>query len=138
MTRRRRESLRTLLTAKRQAADAAMRSRIRHGRVHPPTIGDELEQADTSSQSDIEFALVQLRAETLDRVKEALARLDAGQYGTCVDCEDQIAESRLRALPFAARCRGCAEQDEARSRQSRRSTSPDLARLSPFATVVGP
>jgi DnaK suppressor protein len=42
----------------------------------------------------------------------ALARLDAGDYGTCVDCSEPIPERRLLAQPFAVRCLGCQERAE--------------------------
>ena len=61
---------------------------------------------------DIEFALLEMKTETLVRIDDAVGRLDAGQYGFCVECEREIAEPRLRALPFAARCQACEERRE--------------------------
>jgi DnaK suppressor protein len=43
----------------------------------------------------------------LELVDAALARLDAGTYGTCVQCGRAIAAERLEALPWAARCIDC-------------------------------
>ncbi len=40
-------------------------------------------------------------------VDEALARLEAGTFGTCVRCGKPIATERLEALPWAARCIDC-------------------------------
>jgi DnaK suppressor protein len=40
-------------------------------------------------------------------VTDALARLDAGTFGTCVRCGQPIAPDRLEALPWAARCIDC-------------------------------
>ena len=135
----RRENRRRILNAQRLEAGTAMQNRIRHARADRQSrTGDPLEQADTGNQNDIEFALVQMRAETLCRVNEALARLDAGQYGSCIECEAEIAASRLRALPFAVRCRDCAERHEQRTLKARPSAAPELDRLSPFALVVGP
>lgn len=37
----------------------------------------------------------------------ALARLDAGEYGMCEDCDEPIAPARLRLLPEASRCVRC-------------------------------
>ena len=42
----------------------------------------------------------------------ALARLEQGTYGNCFDCGEEIAEKRLRALPFAVRCKDCEEARE--------------------------
>jgi DnaK suppressor protein len=72
----------------------------------------------------MDFALIQMKAETLARVDEALARLDAGSYGRCFECGGEISEKRLRALPFAGRCTACEErreQAQGRVRQSAQS-----------------
>ena len=42
-------------------------------------------------------------------VEEALDRLDTGDYGICVECDEPIAEKRLRALPWARYCVTCQE-----------------------------
>lgn len=42
-------------------------------------------------------------------VEAALSRIDAGTYGTCVDCESPIPEERLRTVPGAIRCVSCQE-----------------------------
>jgi len=61
-------------------------------------------------QSDSALALLQMQSETLVSIDTALARLDAGGYGRCVECEDEIATRRLVALPFAVRCQVCEEK----------------------------
>ena len=63
-------------------------------------------------QEDLEFALIQMKSETLNKINEALRRLDEGTYGNCFECGDEIAEARLRALPFALRCKDCEEKRE--------------------------
>ena len=42
-------------------------------------------------------------------VEEALDRLDTGDYGMCLGCDEPIAEKRLRALPWARYCVACQE-----------------------------
>ncbi len=44
----------------------------------------------------------------LAAVDDALARLDAGGYGTCERCGAAIGAERLAALPATRRCIGCA------------------------------
>ena len=53
-----------------------------------------------------------MKSETLVKVNDALRRLDDGTYGRCFECGEPIAEARLRALPFAARCKDCEEARE--------------------------
>jgi DnaK suppressor protein len=44
---------------------------------------------------------------TIGEIDEALARIDAGTYGTCVTCGAAIPEERLELRPFAGRCVAC-------------------------------
>ena len=46
----------------------------------------------------------------LEQVDDALTRLDAGTYGICVGCGQQIPAGRLEARPFAERCVPCTER----------------------------
>ncbi len=43
----------------------------------------------------------------LDDIDAALAKLDAGTYGTCVDCGKQIDAARLEFRPNSIRCVTC-------------------------------
>jgi DnaK suppressor protein len=80
---------------------------------------DAAETSEADIQDDIEFALLQMKAETLQRIEEALARHAEGTYGNCFECGDEISERRLRALPFAVRCRECEEEREMVERRER-------------------
>jgi DnaK suppressor protein len=73
---------------------------------------DAGESSEADIQEDIELALIQMKSETLNRVDDALVRLEQGNYGNCFDCGEEIAEKRLRALPFAVRCKDCEEAKE--------------------------
>ena len=80
------------------------------GRAHE--VLDAGESSEVDIQEDIEFALIQMKAETLTKINEALGRLEEGTYGYCSDCGGEISEQRLRALPFAVRCKECEEARE--------------------------
>lgn len=43
----------------------------------------------------------------LKEIDEALTRIDNGTFGVCVSCGNAIAEDRLEAIPWAARCIDC-------------------------------
>ena len=42
-------------------------------------------------------------------VEEAIGKLDEGQYGICLECEELISEERLTVIPFASHCVDCLE-----------------------------
>jgi DnaK suppressor protein len=45
-------------------------------------------------------------------IDAALERLDAGEYGLCTDCGQEIDPRRLAALPYALLCTECATRRE--------------------------
>ena len=80
---------------------------------------DAAETSEADIQDDIEFALIQMKSETLHKIEEALARHTEGTYGYCFECGDEISERRLRALPFAVRCKDCEEAREVAAQRER-------------------
>jgi DnaK suppressor protein len=80
---------------------------------------DQGESSEVDIQEDIEFALIQMKSETLNKVDAALRRLDEGTYGGCFECGEEISEARLRALPFAVRCKDCEEARETAEQRER-------------------
>ena len=80
---------------------------------HLHEVLDGIEVSDADVQDDIDFAIIQMKSETLGRIDEAVVRLRDGDYGYCFDCGAEISEKRLRALPFAVRCKPCEESREA-------------------------
>jgi DnaK suppressor protein len=101
---------------------------VHRGRQQPSHgVFDAAETSESDIQDDIEFALIQMKAETLNKIEEALRRLEEGTFGYCFECGEEISERRLRALPFALRCKDCEEARElAQQRerlQARRGTS---------------
>ena len=105
--------LREALTARRREMEHEIRGRLKDGRSDGPNRARDLVDAsDVNFQQAIDRGLLQMQAATLKHIDEALGRLDAGQYGSCGECSRPIAAGRLRALPFAVRCRTCEEERE--------------------------
>ena len=130
---RRAIELKTMLESRRRELAEDVQDRIRDARAEDVTQRQSVDQGEISeldTQDEIEFALLQMKAGTLNRIDAALRRLDEGSYGNCIQCGDEIAEARLRALPFAVRCKGCEEAletDEERERHvTQRSASVGL------------
>lgn len=63
----------------------------------------------TAERAEVE-ALVGSIRESLDEVDSALAKFDAGTYGVCEGCGEQIAMARLEAKPAARFCIDCASK----------------------------
>jgi DnaK suppressor protein len=117
------EELRRMLEERQRELVAEVQGKIRgvraDGAEKPHEVMDQGETSEVDIQEDIELALIQMKAETLNKINEALARLEDGRYGMCFECGDEIAEARLRALPFAVRCKDCEEAREIAAQRER-------------------
>jgi DnaK suppressor protein len=63
-------------------------------------------------EGSLTLAMLQQQERLLAQIDAAIGRHKAGTYGRCVSCGEEIAFSRLKALPFAQRCAECQEQWE--------------------------
>ena len=63
--------------------------------------------SDNATTTGVGAAVIEITSRTLQGIEGALRRLRAGKYGECADCGGEISAARLRALPFAERCRDC-------------------------------
>ena len=99
-------------------------------------VRDEVESSEADIQDDIEFALLQIKTENLGKVEEALLGFEAGSYGYCDECVEEISEQRLRALPFAVRCKNCEEAREG-ARDRERLVDDRRSLVSVFEDMIG-
>ena len=75
------------------------------------------DEGDLSQQHHEEWIF--LNRNTIDmkllrEVSDALHRIDTGQYGICLECEEPISQKRLDAVPWARYCVTCQESIAAR------------------------
>jgi RNA polymerase-binding transcription factor len=123
------DDLKQMLDDRRRELQAEVQGKMRGVREEGSWGGklnevlDAVESAEADIQEDLEFALVQMKSETLNKVNDALVRLEQGSYGNCFDCGEEIAEKRLRALPFAVRCKDCEEARETAEQRERQLTA---------------
>ena len=128
-TRSRYSELKRMLQERQREIQAAVKGKIRDVRSEGTWGGkqnevfDAVESSESDIQDDIEFALIQMKSETLNKIHDALARLEQGDYGNCFECGEEIAEKRLRALLFAVRCKDCEEAREVAEKRERQLAS---------------
>ncbi len=124
MNRERYAELTSILEERRREIMDQVQEKIRDVRTegaNNPNQGvlDAVESSEADIQDDIEFALIQMKSETLNKIEEALHRLEDGTFGYCFECGEEISERRLRALPFAVRCKDCEEARETAQQRER-------------------
>lgn len=80
---------------------------------------DTYDIASEERDRDINMILSDRDRRKLQQVDDALIRIKAGTYGICEECELDIAEERLKALPFTRLCVICQGEQEKEARQTR-------------------
>jgi DnaK suppressor protein len=124
MNRDRYAELKKILEDRRREMMSQVQERMRDVRAEGASsvvqgVLDAAESSEADIQDEIEFALIQMKAETLNKIDEALRRLEEGTYGYCFECGEEVSERRLRALPFAVRCKDCEEAREVAQQRER-------------------
>ena len=63
-------------------------------------------------EQTVTLSLMEKEEQTLQEIGAALARIDAGTFGECEECGQQITRERLEAVPYARYCIDCARRLE--------------------------
>ncbi len=75
-------------------------------------IGDVFDDADLEQSREFNLLLTTREKEKLEQINAALTRMEAGEYGICEECGEQIPIGRLKAMPFATLCVKCKSKKE--------------------------
>jgi DnaK suppressor protein len=89
-------------------------------------VGDIADASVLDTNADYFLALAEKDRRELLEIREALARIQKGTYGLCMNCENPIEGDRLNKIPDARYCIDCQSAMEARYRTARLRTMPKL------------
>ena len=123
LTAAQRDALKGALLARRAKLRGEIETRL-NTQDDPALFGlsNRSEETDDWAVADLEaaqdIAEVSRDAAELQEVDGALARVDDGTYGTCLECGAVIPLARLEAYPAAVRCIACQEHLEAAMRRA--------------------
>ena len=110
MTKKQLEHYRKMLEKK---AEDVRRGLSAHKAAHVITRQEiPSDEGDLSQQSHEEWLFLNrntIDVKLLREIEDALRRLRAAEYGTCLHCEEPISVKRLDALPWAKYCVVCQE-----------------------------
>jgi DnaK suppressor protein len=73
------------------------------------TSSDALDRIQCASDHDWVMSNLERNSDRSREVRMALRRVDAGTFGICVGCEENINPKRLAAVPWASSCVVCQE-----------------------------
>ena len=72
------------------------------------------DQGTATFGKELDMSLEGNARELYAQVQRALGRIESGEYGRCVRCNEEIAAARLQAVPAAELCIKCKEWEESR------------------------
>jgi DnaK suppressor protein len=73
---------------------------------------DPADKASNSYTKELLFSQSNSERSILALVEEALERMEAGEYGECIECGGVMQPKRLEAVPWARHCIPCQEKQE--------------------------
>ena len=86
---------------------------------------EQIETIQLAGQREFVARTLERDARNLVQIGAALKRIEQGEYGICLDCEEPISPKRLAAVPWAAYCLHCQERQDAED--SSKAFEPQLA-----------
>ncbi|MBI3354535.1 MAG: TraR/DksA C4-type zinc finger protein [Nitrospirae bacterium] len=60
----------------------------------------------------VDYKFLEMKYKEYKSIADAFRKLDAGTYGTCEECGNEIDEKRLKVIPFARLCIDCKRKQE--------------------------
>ena len=73
------------------------------------TSPDDLDRIQHASERDYAMGNLERNSNRLREVETALGRMDAGTFGICIGCDQDINLKRLAAVPWTSFCIACQE-----------------------------
>jgi DnaK suppressor protein len=104
MTKREINKFRTTLAAKQ--TELAPQLRKRDGIVIEKT-PDALDEVQLATERELMTRSLERESNVLREVRAALSRIQQGSYGMCLNCNEEIALRRLKAVPWTPLCIAC-------------------------------
>lgn len=77
-----------------------------------PSDNHPADVATSTVNREIDYTLEENEERMLAAIDAALQRIEDGSFGTCRDCNQQIAIERLEALPYTTQCIDCKRREE--------------------------
>ena len=106
-------------------------SRAAGDSIHIQQVADLVDMTQQAVDHDIAVQILDREYTLARRLRSAIERIDDGSYGICLECEEEIAPKRLKAIPWAELCISC--QERADGSETRRRGRPVFENLTEAA-----
>jgi DnaK suppressor protein len=77
---------------------------------------DPTDRATQESDRNFELRIRDRERKLINKIKDALDRIDSGDFGVCEECGDEISEARLKVRPVTTLCINCKMEEEQKER----------------------
>jgi len=78
---------------------------------------DPTDRATQESDRNFELRIRDRERKLINKIKDALERIDTGEFGICEECGEEISEARLKARPVTTLCINCKMEEEEKERR---------------------
>ena len=75
-------------------------------------IGDEIDSSVEEQERKLTMLLHDREQEKLEKIEEAIRRIEENNYGNCEECSEPISKKRLMIVPFTRLCINCQQEEE--------------------------
>ncbi len=109
----------------RQLAELVANGAETRGQLGTTTqpLPDPSDRAQAESGSGFDLRMRDRDRKLINKIQEALERIEGGTFGICEDCGLPIEEKRLRARPVTSQCIDCKEDSELRENRMRETAA---------------
>jgi DnaK suppressor protein len=104
---------RSILEEKRDSVVSATGKKTHWENMENTRHGDFVDQASDDNEVHVNIRLRQTDAKLLRAIEAAISRIENGSYGICTNCEEEISQARLNAVPWTSVCIVCKEKKTA-------------------------
>ncbi len=101
-----------LLQARNQIINSGILDNLEDLKIKSDDLADEADLANNTISQQVSFSIREKEMTKLRRVDSALARIEDGSYGTCLESGEEIEPKRLETQPWAEFCIEVAEEHE--------------------------
>lgn len=77
-------------------------------------VADDFERLQQQLNREVAISNIDRQSKLLKDVQAAILRIADGTFGMCLECDEPIAEKRLKAVPWARYCVSCQEEMDCR------------------------
>ncbi len=89
---------------------------------------EDFDRLQQSMNRELAIRNLDRESKLLKSVEEPLARMETGEFGVCLHCEEPIPQKRPNALPWASHCVSCQEELDRRRAMGEREDDNDTFR----------